>query len=500
MQILLVVWLVIIMAAVAILLESTITHKFEKISGEIAAALILCAFPFTFVVFSDFLLLTLMVVTQLWLLILPARLVFGRLEHQFLERSTRSDALFGLGIILVVTFLQWWQPMYLERFIAACVLTGSFAFSVWCLGQQAWNARRYKTAVEHNLPLKKLPTVSVCVPARNEDHALAECLRHVLASDYPKLEILVLDDCSQDSTSEVIKSFAHDGVRFVQGETPATGWLGKNLARQILAEQASGDYLLFLDVDTHVSPQSITQLVNYTLANHLQMVSVLPQNRLGASAPTIFGTLNYMWRLVVPITKKHIPISSSCWLVNAASLKHLGGFESASRKIMPEESFARRLASLNTYRFIAGDVYLHITTGKRWSSQIETSLRLSYPNLQRQPSKVLIAYTLLFSLGLMPFFIAGLRFVTGAYDVLFWLAFFAIGFLYVNYFCILRRLQPRTWFAAGLLWPLAVIQEATLFMMSMLLYEFGEVNWKGRNVCYPVIARVPHQTESWRVK
>ena len=40
----------------------------------------------------------------------------------------------------------------------------------------------------------QLPSVSVCIPARNETHAMSECLESVLASDYPKLEAIVLDD------------------------------------------------------------------------------------------------------------------------------------------------------------------------------------------------------------------------------------------------------------------------------------------------------------------
>src|SRR5688500_11530400 len=63
----------------------------------------------------------------------------------------------------------------------------------------------------------EMPSVTVCIPARNEMHALAECLERVLASDYEKLEILVFDDSSLDDTPTLIKSFAHEGVRFVPG-------------------------------------------------------------------------------------------------------------------------------------------------------------------------------------------------------------------------------------------------------------------------------------------
>ena len=61
------------------------------------------------------------------------------------------------------------------------------------------------------------PTVSVCIAARNERNALTQSLERILASNYERQEILVLDDASEDDTSLVINSFAHAGVRFIPG-------------------------------------------------------------------------------------------------------------------------------------------------------------------------------------------------------------------------------------------------------------------------------------------
>ncbi|MCD8561812.1 glycosyltransferase, partial [Candidatus Saccharibacteria bacterium] len=108
-----------------------------------------------------------------------------------------------------------------------------------------------------------MPSVSVCIPARNEQHALADCLQRVIASTYERLEIIVLDDVSGDDTSALIRSFAQDGVRFVQGKALPPGWLGKNHALQGLLEEASGSYVLFMDVDTRLEPQAIEHLVRY---------------------------------------------------------------------------------------------------------------------------------------------------------------------------------------------------------------------------------------------
>lgn len=89
---------------------------------------------------------------------------------------------------------------------------------------------------------RELPSLSVLVPARNETAALDTCLQLLTASEYPKLEILVLDDCSATrQTPAIIKSFARAGVRFVHGEVPdESRWLAKNYAYEQLVHEACG--------------------------------------------------------------------------------------------------------------------------------------------------------------------------------------------------------------------------------------------------------------------
>ncbi|HEY5695544.1 MAG TPA: glycosyltransferase, partial [Candidatus Saccharimonadales bacterium] len=64
-----------------------------------------------------------------------------------------------------------------------------------------WRLERSMTAyaLPKKLPeISELPTVSVCIPARNERHAMTQCLERVLASTYQKLEVIVFDDSSDD--------------------------------------------------------------------------------------------------------------------------------------------------------------------------------------------------------------------------------------------------------------------------------------------------------------
>ena len=135
---------------------------------------------------------------------------------------------------------------------------------------------RQKTISKNNFKLDEMPSVSVLIPARNEQTAMTECLERVLSSSYPKMEIIVLDDNSVDNTSDRVKAFALSGVRFFRGEEPPEGWLGRNYAYERLSSEASGDYLLFLSVDTKISRDTINLITSFILNNKAKMLSILP--------------------------------------------------------------------------------------------------------------------------------------------------------------------------------------------------------------------------------
>lgn len=125
------------------------------------------------------------------------------------------------------------------------------------------------------------PKLSVIVPARNEADALGACCRALLASDYPELEILLVDDRSDDGTGALADRLAaEDGrVRVLHlGKLPG-GWLGKNRALSVAAGQASGEWLLFVDADSHLAPGALRQAMRWALANAFDHVTLLPDRR-----------------------------------------------------------------------------------------------------------------------------------------------------------------------------------------------------------------------------
>jgi glycosyltransferase involved in cell wall biosynthesis len=429
---------------------------------------------------------------ELWAVLLGARLLFGRLPAPFMRSSTQLNSALTLGIFIVV--LDVWLAVqgfglvalgYDKVLIMALLL--STVVGLGFLYQILWTLKHYRLRkLDSAIRMRDLPTVTVAIPARNETHALEAALRAAVASEYPKLEIIVLDDCSQDRSAEIIRSFARDGVRFVQGDVPAEGWLGKNQALKTLAEQASGDYILFADVDTHLSPQSIDKLIAYTLSHKQEMVAVLPTRRDGWNAATLLTTLRYYWQIALPLTARRVPVASQCWLIRRETLKKLGGFDAVRQKIVPEGYFARILFVHDQYRFIVSNEELGVTTSKKWSSQVETAIRFLYPTFRRQPLLVLLGSLVIGALFVTPF--VTLLVSPSDMEVLI-PAIVASSLLWLGYVLVIVRTHSFTWPVTLLLMPVSLLQELVLLIASMLAYEFGDVNWKGRNVCYPVIER-----------
>lgn len=328
-------------------------------------------------------------------------------------------------------------------------------------------------------PALNAPSVSVCIPARNETHAMTECLERVLASDYEKMEIVVFDDSSTDDTSILVRSFAHAGVRFVPGVALPEGWLGKNHALEILAREASGSIVIFMDVDTYIRPTTISRLVSYMLGEKVDMVSVIPRREDAYRASVLFGHLRYFWELVLSRIKTPA-VSSSLWMIKRdVLLKEFNGFEYIKANVAPESALAQLLGTVR-YHCLVAPQQLGAAYEKKWRSQIETSRRLLLPKVNNHWFGVWLALLGLLALNLPTFVVVSSLFVN-------WTAFHSTAlalviFSMATYGLYTFKLWGKGWWLGALLWPVVILQELIAFISSVLGYVRHTITWKGRPV------------------
>lgn len=367
------------------------------------------------------------------------------------------------------------------------VLTLISIFIAWKL-MFAFKHFRMKPLLSVPDVLKNRPSVSVCIPARNEMHAMTQCLERVIASKYPKLEIIVLDDSSIDNTSVLIKSFAHAGVRFVEGSDLPEGWLGKNHALQGLLDEASGSYIFFMDVDTYIQPDTIGRLMSYIAQEGVSMVSVLPRRTDGLRASVLFGTLRYYWELI--LHRRRAPsVASNAWVINRDVLiNKLGGFEPYKNYIQPEEKLAAKLMQNGLYRFLIGSDDLGVDYEKKWSSQVETSIRLLFPLFGGTVITNLLASICLMILNAPVVII--LFGALGSWTLIQTVALWQLCVFVALYGLYLSRVWNKGWWAGALLWPVVVAQELIVHIVGIYRNIRQTVTWKDR----PVMSKREHRT------
>jgi chlorobactene glucosyltransferase len=140
------------------------------------------------------------------------------------------------------------------------------------------------------------PRVSVLVPARNEALRIRTCLESLLQQNYPSLEILVLDDESQDATAEIVRAlgFSTDpesSRRLIPGARLPPGWAGKSWACHQLAEVARGEYLLFTDADTIHHPGAVSSAMAAAQRFRCDLLTLWPDQI----------TVTFAEKLVIPL-------------------------------------------------------------------------------------------------------------------------------------------------------------------------------------------------------
>jgi glycosyltransferase involved in cell wall biosynthesis len=417
--------------------------------------------------------------------------VHERRKHIVTKRTSYYLIFYQIISFLVLAVSHYLGLIDLD-WLYLITIAGLLAAAVSLLSVRRSLKRTNPTLPDQTTRPTALPSVSVCIPARDETKDLSDCLQSLLTSDYPKLEILVLDDCSQQRTSEIIKGFAQKGVRFVNGEPVKTSWLAKNQAYDNLTQAASGELLVFCGVDVRFEPNTITALVATMHSRGKGMISLLPRGLVHNTKDGLITLMRYWWELALPRRFFNRPPSlSNCWIITKRALLAQGGFKAVNNMVVPEYYFARELARQDQYSFIRTNNYLDLSSHKTFTDQWLSAIRVRYPQLRKRPESVALLALIQLNTLIVPIVIFLVGFIVPLGNL--WLLAGLTVCLYVAVYYHLAkawRVKNTATMAAGFV--AAVLLEFWLIHYSMYRYEFSSVNWKGRNICIPVMQTYRH--------
>jgi glycosyltransferase involved in cell wall biosynthesis len=419
------------------------------------------------------------------------RLVEGRMKADYLFLMSKKTS-FLLIISQLLIFGFWYLSYKLDMAASLwlkLVLVFDLLVSIVLIYALRRHLRTTKPKVRTKFTAEKdLPTLSVLIPARNETIELEECLASLLASDYPKLEILVLDDCSQNKrTPQIIRGFAHDGVEFVEGDLPPEDWLAKNYAYDQLAKKANGEILLFCGVDVRFEKTTIRNIVEEMIERKKTMLSVMPKNNLDRKTSLMIQPSRYAWELALPRRLvNRPPILSTCWVIKSEALRKFGNFNAVKRDVAVEAFFAKKSTTHDEFSFIRSDASVGLSSLKPFDEQKDTAIRTRYPQTHRRPEIVAWLSVIELSVFISPIVFAILA-MTYKRPLVFIFALCVCALLEYFYLLVIQTTYQKLTFKAIYSLPIAAIYDIELLSYSMWQYEFKEVLWKGRNICLPLM-------------
>ena len=166
---------------------------------------------------------------------------------------------------------------------------------------------KFAAVAPSTVPKGHLPRLSVLIPACNEANTIERALRTLLKQQYPNLEIVVVNDRSEDDTGAIIDRLANEDsrIRTVHIDHLPNGWLGKVHALKVAADQASGEYLLFSDADIHFSDNCLLRAVLYAEQESLNHLTLLPK-MTSRSMWARFGIVSALRAILVAVKPWHV--------------------------------------------------------------------------------------------------------------------------------------------------------------------------------------------------
>jgi len=130
----------------------------------------------------------------------------------------------------------------------------------------AWGLRTF-ASVADVVPLEDVdcPSVSILFAARDEAEKLPAALETFLKLDYPRYEIVAVNDRSQDRTEQILMNAAQNNslLKVVSVQELPAGWLGKPHALQKAYEQSNGEWLIFTDADVQFAPSLLRSAIHW---------------------------------------------------------------------------------------------------------------------------------------------------------------------------------------------------------------------------------------------
>jgi chlorobactene glucosyltransferase len=338
------------------------------------------------------------------------------------------------------------------------------------------------------------PRVAIIVPARDESANIGACLAALLAQDYPRLAIVVVDDESTDDTAAIVRRLGTQDRRIVLMQSPPLppGWTGKvnACAAGARAVADAAEWLCFVDADIRAQPALIASAIGAASREAIDLLTLAPRQELQSFAerlvlPCGFYLLSFSQNLarMQAADSDDAAATGQFMLIRRAAYEDVGGHAAVSRSIVEDIDLAR-LMKRRGHRVLMQDAtaLMSVRTYTDWAT-LWPGLARTLVDLLGGPTATLVTtaagVTLAWAIVLIPAFdlagcaagtqnacLAAVPALVGA------AAAFGLHLAGAAYFRI-----PLIY---GLLFPLGYTAGAVIALDGLRRRTSGRVRWKGR--------------------
>ena len=196
-------------------------------------------------------------------------------------------------------------------------------------------------------------SVSVLIPARDEERTITGAVHAAYRSAHPIKEVIVCDDQSSDETPRLLErlSAIYPTLRVIHGEALPPGWVGKPWACHRLAEAARGDLLLYVDADTFLMQDGIERLASLFAELDADLVTAVPRQLTGTTLERLILPLlhlTYLSWFPIALTwrsrdARFLAANGQLLAITREAYERAGGFEAVRDAIVDDMALCRRV-------------------------------------------------------------------------------------------------------------------------------------------------------------
>lgn len=250
-------------------------------------------------------------------------------------------------------------------------------------------------------------TVSVIIPAYNEEDNIAACVESVLSSTQlseVQLDLWIVDDQSTDRTLEILQTLQAQLVdprlNILSGLPRPNGqnWTGKNWACQQGANCARGNFLLFIDADVRLKQKAISAVVQIALDRQLDFLTCVPTIVCGSLIEWLVQPLMFI-NLIVTFNSEAVKDSTTkttyalgpFLLFRSSSYHAIGGHQAVADQPAEDVALARKIKhqGFRLQQFL-GTELASLRMYQNWASLWEGWTKILYVGAQRNVSLMLL--------------------------------------------------------------------------------------------------------------